>query len=656
MKRRDFVKHSGLIMAAAPFMNFAAGGSARKKMIVLGIDGMDPSITYQLMKQGQLPNIKKLAEKGTFTMMRTTLPPHSPVAWGSFITGSDPGTFGIFDWVHRNPENYFPESSWAQTFPAEWMVKLGKYQIPLKSGKVVLRREGTPFWDYLQKRDIEATIFKVPSNYPPSESKQRTLSGMGTPDILGTYGMYTLFTSDEAESEKDISPNNLYYAYINEDNVMENGIIEGPKNDLVEDGENVEVPFKVYLDYRHKTARIDVQGKEILLAENQLSDWVEIEFPLIKNLSSITGMVQFYLLEMGEKFRLYVSPIHISPADPALPISTPSSYSEELAKNCGLFHTINLPADTKALSQQTFSMENYIVQSMSVFQESKRMFNYEFERFLGQKSGLLFFYFSAVDQGQHMFWALNDQSHPYYHPDEHEKYGYIHHELYRIHDKIIGDVLKRCPDDVSIMVISDHGFNPFHRKVNINNWLYQEGYLKLTVDRPEEGVDVLGYGDWSTTRAYFMGLNGLYLNLKGREGQGIVPPSGRRALLIEIKGKLEQLRDPQNGERVISQAYISEDHFSKDFLDRAPDIIMGFNRGYRCGDSAALGGFSREIIADNLDWWSGDHLIDPALIPASFISNFKINKKLPHIQDMAPTILKYFGINHFPTMKGTPII
>jgi predicted AlkP superfamily phosphohydrolase/phosphomutase len=437
---------------------------------------------------------------------------------------------------------------------------------------------------------------------------------------------------------------------------MENGVIEGPKNDLVEDGENIEVPFKVFLDYKHKTARIDIQDKEILIAEKELSEWVEIKFPLIKNISSITGMVKFYLMEMGEKFRLYISPIHMSPRDPALSISTPSSYSNELVEKVGLFHTISLPADTKALSQETFSMENFVVQSMSVFDESKRLFEYEFERFLQKKKGFLFFYFSAIDQGQHMFWALNDKEHPYFHSREHEQFGYIHHELYRKHDEIVGQILKKCPKDVPIIVHSDHGFNPYRRKVNINNWLFNEGYLKLVVDEIAEEMSILEYADWSKTRAYFIGFNGIYLNLKGRESGGIVPPSQKRKLLLEIKGKLEQLKDPKTGDRVVSQAYISEDHFSKDYLDRAPDIVVGYNKKYRSGDSSALGDFSAETIADNMDWWSGDHLIDPLMVPATFVSSFKINKKIPNMTDIAPTILKFFGINNPPTMKGKSLI
>jgi predicted AlkP superfamily phosphohydrolase/phosphomutase len=659
MKRREFIKYTGAAMAAAPFMNFA-GSSSKERMIVLGFDGMDPAIVHRMMLKGELPNMRKLADQGVFTMMRTSIPPQSPVAWGSFITGADPGVYGIYDFLTRDPKTYNPKFSQAETLPPDWVLKLGKYKIPLKSSQVVLMREGKAFWDYLEERDISATIFKIPTNYPPSESNQRTIAGMGTPSIRGGYGFYTIYTSDEEESQRDISPDHSYYAYINEDNVMEGGWIEGPVNDLVKhDGfedEKPRIPFNVYLDYKHKTARIDIQGKQVLLAEGDYSDWVEIEFPLIKHLASVTGMVKFYLLEMGERFRLYISPIHISPGNPATPISTPSSYSKELAEHCGLFHTISLPADTHALSKNTFNMENFIIQSMSVLDESKKIFKYEFERFLSGKDRFLFFYFSSLDQGQHMFWALNDSEHPYYKPEEAQKFGYITEELYRQHDRVLGDVLKRTPKDVKIIAMSDHGFAPFRQNVNLNTWLHREGYLKLDVDDVAEEVSITEYANWGSTRAYAIGLNGIYLNMQGREGEGIVTKEERRPLLEEIKAKLEQLTDPKNGQKVVTQAFISEDHFSKDFLYRAPDIIAGFNRGYRSSGDSAMGGLNPNILTDNMDWWAGDHCMNPLHVPAAFIANFKINKKIPDMRDMAPTILKYFGIETPAVMTGKSLI
>jgi predicted AlkP superfamily phosphohydrolase/phosphomutase len=655
MKRRDFIISSGAVLAASPFMNFAKDKPLAKKMLVLGFDGMDPGIVHRLLGQGQLPNMRRLGEQGIFTMMHSTCPPQSPVAWGSFISGADPGVFGIFDFLHRDPETYMPMFSQSETQPSSMLVNLGQYRIPLKPGKVVLKREGRAFWDYMEDRGIEATIFKVPTNYPPSASNQRTFAGMGTPDIQGTYGIYSLYTSDENESQSDLSPNIVYYAYIDENNVME-GQIEGPKNDLLKHGESVVVPFKVYVDNRHKTVRIDIQGQEILIAEKEYSDWVEIEFSLINHIAGISGMVKFYLMEMGERFRLYISPTHLTPRNPAVPISTPASYSHELADNVGLFHTIGLPADTKALGQGTFSMENFINQSLSVFAESCRLFDYELQRFSSRQQGLLFFYFSSLDQGQHMFWALNDKEHPYYHAQESKQFAYISDEMYRKFDRVLGKALKSIDPGIPVLVMSDHGFGPFHRGVNVNTWLVNEGYLKLSTKEINEEVSILEYADWPASKAYALGMNGLYLNLKGREKEGMVSAPERRRLLEEIKGKLEMLSDPQNGQKVISCAYIAEDNFSKNFLRRSPDIILGFDRGYRISDKSALGSLSREVVSDNMNWWSGDHCVDPRKVPATFIANFKIQRQVPDIRDIAPTILKYFGIATPVQMTGKTLI
>ncbi len=682
MKRRDFIKAAGAAsLTAIPNMNFGKGRNPGERMLILGFDGMDPKIVHNLMRKGKLPNMQKLANQGVFTMMRTTIPPQSPVAWSSFITGADPGKFGIFDFLHRNPESYIPIFSQSESIDSSINMKLGKYNIPLKSGEVILKREGKAFWDYLEEKDLASTIFKIPGNYPPSESKQRTIAGMGTPDITGGYGMYSLYTDDDEESsfenEKRLSPSKLFYVYIEEDNTIGSNdpvYLIGPENSLLrtdieeeetnsleedENSRNIKIPFKVYLDKKNKTARIDIDGKEILIAEKEYSNWVEIDFPLIPNVSSVTGMVKFYLLNMTDKFRLYISPIHISPKNPALPISTPESYSKELADKNGLFHTISLPADTKALSQGTFSMENFLVQSMSVFDESEKIFDYELNRFLNNKEALLYFYFSELDQSQHMIWALNDKTHPYYKQKEAEKFGFFKEYLYVKHDEVLGKAMRMLPRDVKIILASDHGFAPYKRKVYMNRWLANEGYL---FPKDKEGFMNSGLiisdspADWDKTKAYGMGLNGLYINLRGRELNGIVKPEEKRKLLEELKYKLERIKDPKTGETVMSEAFISEDNFSKDYIDRAPDIILGFKKGYRIGDTSAIGGIQKDVFYDNNDWWGGDHCMNPAHVPASFLANFKINKKIPTLKDMAPTILKVFGINTPDSMSGTSLI
>lgn len=630
-------------------------GSAKKNMVILGIDGMDPHRVMRLMRKGLMPAMSRLAETGTFTMMRSTIPPQSPVAWASFISGADPGRTGIFDFIHRQPEDYQPIFSQSETLPPAWPLKIGKYNIPLKSGKTILKREGTSFWQHLEEKGIPATVIKIPSNFPPDRTKQRTISGMGTPDLLGTYGIYTLYTSDEREARRKLPAANVSYAYIDENDVME-GEIEGPVNDLTADKPPIYIPFKVYVDRVNRTIRIDIQKRTLLLAAGKYSEWVEIDFSLIPGLASIQGMVRFYLLNFDERFRLYVSPIHINPGRPAVPISTPDSYAADLAAAIGPFHTIGLPADTKALSDGTFNLEQFLTQSNSVLAESRRLFFHELAAFLSRREGLFFHYFSSLDQNQHMFWALEDQEHPYFQAEEARRFAGLTDQQYREYDQLLAEVQRLLPADIPLMVISDHGFAPFRRRVNINNWLAENGYLALRRGRPQDGGTLFSEVDWGRSRAYALGLNGLYLNLAGREAEGLVKEEDREKLLREISSGLENITDPVSGSRAVSRAYVSSEHFSPDYLDRAPDIIVGFERGFRISDDSALGVFGAELISDNLNWWSADHCVDPARVPALFAANFKINESFPAMVDLAPTILKNFNLAVPKAMTGKALI
>ncbi len=656
MKRREFIKLTAAAFAAPYFFsrNLWAENRANQKVLVLGIDGLAPDTAFRMAMNGELPNIKKFLESGYLHKMNTTPPPQSPVAWASFITGRDPGGYGIYDFIHRDPKTYMPKFSQSDSIPASHFVKLGSWKIPLKGGKIVLNRGGKAFWEYLEAADIDSTVFKVPANYPPSETKARTVSGIGTPDLLGTYGTYYLYTSDEREAQQDLSGARIFYVYFNEYGESE-AEIEGPANPLKEEEEPLTIPFKIYLDRDSRSARIDIQGNEILLKEGEMSRWIELNFEVITGVQSIKAIVRLILLEANKKFRLYISPLCVDPKDPALPISTPKSYSKELAEKLGIFHTLGLPADTKALSNLTFSVGNFITQSMSILDESNKVYQYELERFLSLKKGFLFMYYSALDQGQHMFWALSDKKHPYYHPDDTRRYGNMVAELYRRFDKVFGYTMKKVPKNIPIIIVSDHGFAPFRRRVNINTWLLKEGYLKLSTG-DYDGATIMEEAKWGESRAYCIGLNGLYINLQGREAEGTVKPQEKRKLMEEIKGKLLDLKDPETGEKPITAVFITEDIFSKDYQYRAPDFIVGFNRNYRMDNSSAIGGLTKEVVYDNMDWWSGDHCIDPAKVKASLFSNFRIKNENPSMWDIPATILKLFGIETPPDMKGRSLI
>ncbi len=625
--------------------------SLSKRVLVIGFDGMDPKILSRLIEEGKVPSFEKLNNIGDFLPLYSSIPPQSPVAWANFITGMNPGGHGIFDFIHREPESYLPFLSTSRTEPPKRTIKLGSLILPLSGGKVELLRQGRAFWQVLEEYDIPATIFRVPSNFPPAKTKQRTISGMGTPDVLGTYGTFSFYTEQPKELREDISGGAVFPVEV-VDNVVKAQLV-GPPNTFKEDNPTAVVDFTVYIDPENRMAKIVVQDEEVILKEGEWSQWVRVKFRMVRLLTSLRGICRFYLKETRPVFKLYVTPINLDPKDPAMPISTPKSYSKELCRRLGYFYTQGMPEDTKALDQGVLDDGEFLQQAEIVLEERMRMFNYELERF---RSGLLFFYFSTLDQGTHTFWRLMDPKHPSYDPQLVAKYGNVVETLYLKMDEALGMALGYVDENTTLIVMSDHGFAPFYRGFQLNTWLKENGYVALVDEWRQGETEFFMNTDWDNTRAYALGFNGLYINQAGREGYGIVSPGEEKeALLEELAERLTQVRDPQTGLQVISHVYRADEVYQGEAMKYAPDLIIGYNWGYRASNETALGQFPRELFRDNTDKWSGDHCIDYVWIPGIILSNKKIIYRQPALYDIAPTILAEFGIPVPKEMVGRPI-
>ncbi len=656
---------------AGNYRRYSAPGKSGKKVIILGIDGMDPNLLKKYVDEGIMPNFQRLISEGDFKPLQTTQPPQSPVAWSTFITGMDPGGHGIYDFIHRDlsafqvPGEAGVYSSMSRSEGPEKTVAVGKWVIPLSGGKIEQLRQGKAFWQILEEHGIPTTIYKMPANYPPVPSSGRSLSGMGTPDMRGTMGKYSYYTEIIPRNADDIDRGGGEVHKVQIQNHRIKARINGPDNTFQRIRKaasrrsakkkkqeyltpKCSIDFEIWIDPEKPVAKFVVQDDEFILQEGEWSDWVRLDFEAVPYLVNISAIARFYLKKVRPAFELYVTPLQINPEDPALPISTPENWSQELFESLGYFYTKGLPADTKAFSEGVFTGRDFWDQSEMIFQETRKALDYFMDTF---DDGLLFFYFSSLDQGSHMLWRYMDPEHPCHVQDEFLSDGI--RRIYLEMDEALGRVQHSIDDNTTLIVMSDHGFCPFYYGVNLNSWLVEMGYLKLI--RPAEQAMHRYFGniDWPETKAYGLGINGLYLNIKGREKQGIVSPGAEyEELLNELEADLLAMEDPRNGQHPISLVTRTHRDFHGPCTELGPDLVIGYNRGYRCSWESPLGQFPLELFPVNEDPWSGDHCMDHRVIPGVLLTNRKITLETPALYDLTVAVLAEFGLEPLPEMIG----
>jgi len=616
----------------------------RKRVVVLGLDGMDYQLTSRLIKEGKLPNLARLADMGSFTPLGTSLPPQSPVAWSDFITGMDAGGHGIFDFIHRRPETMEPYLSTSETEPPGHTLHLGRWQIPLTGGKPELLRRGVPFWQVLEENGIPTTIMRIPANFPPSGTASRELSGMGTPDLLGGYGTFSFYTTTPERYGKDVSGGRIYRADFVDD--VFNGKLVGPPNPLRTDAQEMVADFTVYRDHDRPIVEIHLGDQALILREGEWSDWVHIGFHLAPLAGDIKGMVRLYVKEVHPDFELYVSPINIDPADPAMPISTPHGFAAEISASDGPFYTQGMPEDTKALLAGVLDDREFLQQANLAFQEELKEYYQMLDQF---DDGLLFYYFGFADQVSHMMWRPMDPGHPAYVAERDAPLRRVVEGMYEKADAIVGETMKSLGDSTTLIVLSDHGFTSWRRAFNLNTWLLENGYLALRGGDATSDAPFLQDVDWSKTTAYGLGLTGLYLNLRGRERFGIVPPLRYRPLRDEIAERLEKVVDPATGQPAIRHVYKRDEAYSNGgYRDIGPDLVIGYARGTRSSDASAEGTVPAGVFADNTSEWSGDHIMDPEVVPGVLFTSHPLATPPHALKDVAVAVLEEFGIRDFP--------
>ena len=647
------------------------------RIVVLGIDGLDPEILADVVERypERMPNFRRLIEEGSGILeLGTSTPPQSPVAWSNFITGRNPGGHGIFDFIHRDPRVYAAAPATVTVGHADPIDLPGKWQFPIDEGGDS-NRSGKAFWAILGEHGVPADVWRMPINFPVEGGRGLSFPGMMTPAVDSAYGEATLYTTDPPIEKTG------------EEKVIQVQVREGvayttllgpviPFHDPDPEtlaAPRAKVPLKIYVDEESGGAAVDTGSDVIVLEPGEWSRFTPVSFDLLPlGAMSMSGIVRFYLRSITPELELYASPINIDPKHPFSPVASPADKSEWLAERLGgYYYTQGMPEDVGSLKKKLLDDEEFMRQAQLVFEERGAMLDLALRHFVEkEEGGLLFFYYSSVDLCCHMMWRHSDALHPYHDAElaardsswwsgrSGSKWLDVVDDLYLRMDPVLGRVREQVGDDALLIVMSDHGFAPYRRKFNLTTWLWTEGYLVLRegLDPREKTLNIAGAADWSKSRAYGIGFNGLYLNLAGREAQGIVKPGAEaEALLSEIETKLEAIEDA-DGTRVVLAADLASEVYSGERVAEAPDIQVGYNSGYGNSDEASQGFLPPEVLEDNLGGtFNGSHLMHPSVVQGVLLTNARVALEDPRLEDLTVELLKQYSVDADAAMDGRPV-
>lgn len=620
-----------------------------RKVIVIGLDGLEPKIVDAMLENGELPNLARLRDAGGYSRVGTTYPAQTPVAWSTFATGVNPGGHGIFDFIRRDPLTYLPD------------LGLNKYEqkTSFLPPKAVNLRRGETVWSVLTAAGIPSVVIRCPCSYPPDDLRGRMLSGMGVPDIRGGLGTATFYTT-----RGDVQPGeseNVVALPAESKGAIATQII-GPRNPKGQAASNANVTAEIRLETDRTKREIAIhsngQPRTLVVREGEWSEWLRIKFK-IGMLQSVSGMVRFHLVRLDPVVELYASPVNFDPDAPMFPVSSPWEYSTELSRKLGAFYTTGMVEDHNGLSNGRFGEAAFLDQCDQVVREREAMMLYELDRF---QEGLFFCLFDTPDRLQHMFWRFREPAHPANKVADpggtDSEMARVIEDHYRRCDEIVGKVMAQADERTLLIVLSDHGFSSFQRGVHLNGWLHQNGFLKLKpgISAGEETGEFFRHVDWGGTRAYALGLGSVYLNLRGRERDGVLSAADAAGTVDEIKQGLTGLVDPERGKTAIRGVVSRDEVYSGIYAPESPDLVVNFAEGYRVSWATALGGIPAGLCEDNVKKWGGDHIIDPSLVPGVLFMNCAFDGEGASLLDLAPTILAALGVAKGAAMEGKSIL
>ncbi len=630
------------------------------QVVVLGFDGVDPGLLSKWLSAGKLPHLARLAAQGTFRPLGTTNPPESPVSWASFATGLNPGNTGIFDFLNRDPKTYLPQLALVKSQKAKFLFGL----VPVKAPVLINERHGIPFYKMVAAAGCKTIVLRMPLEFPPTPMPGGKLwAGLGVPDVRATWGTFFYFSTDLEPWDAGTTEFGGRLVSLQLKGRTARATIDGPINPAAKTFRRVPEQVEFTVQPARNSVLISLAGRRESVHQGHWSRWFHVGFH-VTPLFTVRAITRFYVVNVFPGLRVYMSPLNIDPVSPALPISYPTSFAATLAQRYGLFKTLGWWDDTWALNEEKMSDGVFLNDALLTMQKLRDITVDQLKR---DDPRLLVSIFTGTDSISHMFFRLMDSQSPRYDPKEAQKYGDAILRAYEQMDQIVGEVERAMEPGATLLIVSDHGFHGFWWGFNTNTWLVKNGFMTLRnpgIQRKSNSLnDLFGGGsffpnvDWSRTQAYSLGLGQIYLNLRGREGHGIVTPGPEAARLLQrIRAKLLAYRDPQTRQPPLQAVYFGSQIDRGAYRSEAPDLQLAFHPGYRTSWETSLGAIPPGIVVPNRLKWSGDHCSsDPSNTQGIFLSNRHMLSPDPSIVDMAPSVLKMFAVKPPRTLDGRPL-
>ncbi len=600
------------------------------RLVVLGVDGLDPRLLDGLVERGKVPNLARLHRSA----LETTVPSDPASAWSSFATGTPPAAHGILGDVMRLPASY----------------DLAGPCMPAGStGSQSSRntRLGEPFWSAAARAGKRVRVLRAPYSCPPSvEGAAEVLGGAGTPDLVGGPGATMLVRSCAPAPGGRPPAGGVPLVAQSLPGGGWTVRIDGPEQGGKETAAVLTMSWSAAAGAKDRVLLVDGGRGVVRVAPGKWSDWIELSFE--GGVKKIAGITRVLPLSGGTGLEAVLEPVSADPYAPLVPLCAPRYYAGFLADRYGRFRTTGSLVDEQAYDAGQIGPASLLNQTYSSWEQAERMTLGE----LGRGGwDLLLSVFPQTGAAVRVLARAGDDRLPAHDSALDAGYGANLEKIYVRLDGLVGEIMKGLSASDRLIVVGVRGLRPVRREVNLTTWLVKEGYTALARKARASAKD--GYADveWERTRAFAAGAGAIYLNLAGREPHGTVQPGEEaRDLLEEIRGKLLALRDGSSP--VIKDVVPGQEAFSGPAVDRAPDLLVVLHAGYAIGAAGRLGAVPPAVLHDSVrPWIPAADGGDPADARGVFLATLPARGD-PAVVDVSSTVLGFFGIKPPPTCTG----